>query len=186
VDSPLDQRLASALGGRTAQVLEKAFGMRTVGDLLAHYPRRYARRGELTALSELRLDEPVTIVAEVRSVSERRMQNRRGSILEATISDGHGILTLTFFNQPYRKQELRPGVRGIFSGRIGAYRGARQLTHPDYELFDPDSAAMPESRSKATMAYSESDMSSMPMYTVSRLLAEHSTKMPSNAVSEST
>jgi ATP-dependent DNA helicase RecG len=141
VDSPLDQRLASALGGRTAQVLEKAFGMRTVGDLLAHYPRRYARRGELTALSELRLDEPVTIVAEVRSVSERRMQNRRGSILEATISDGHGILTLTFFNQPYRKQELRPGVRGIFSGKIGAYRGARQLTHPDYELFDPDEAA---------------------------------------------
>lgn len=141
MDSPLDQKLASALGGRTAQVLEKAFGMRTVGDLLAHYPRRYARRGELTALSELRLDEPVTIVAEVRSVSERRMQNRRGSILEATISDGHGILTLTFFNQGFRKQELRPGVRGIFSGKIGAYRGTRQLTHPDYELFDPDEAA---------------------------------------------
>jgi ATP-dependent DNA helicase RecG len=141
VDSPLDQRLASALGGRTAQVLEKAFGMRTVGDLLAHYPRRYARRGELTALSELRIDEPVTIVAEVRSVSERRMQNRRGTILEATISDGHGILTLTFFNQAFRKNELRPGVRGIFSGKIGAYRGARQLTHPDYELFDPDEAA---------------------------------------------
>jgi len=141
VDSPLDQRLATALGGRTAQVLEKAFGMRTVGELLAHYPRRYARRGELTALSELRLDEPVTIVAEVRSVSERRMQNRKGSILEATISDGRGILTLTFFNQPYRRQELQPGVRGIFSGKIGAYRGTRQLTHPDYELFDPDEAA---------------------------------------------
>nr|WP_255513640.1 ATP-dependent DNA helicase RecG [Homoserinibacter sp. GY 40078] len=141
MDSPLDQKLASALGGRTAQVLEKAFGMRTVGELLAHYPRRYARRGELTALSELRIDEPVTIVAEVRSVSERRMHNRRGSILEATISDGHGILTLTFFNQPFRKAELRPGVRGIFSGRIGAYRGTRQLAHPDYELFDPDEAA---------------------------------------------
>ena len=141
MESPLDQRLASALGGRTAQVLEKAFGMRTVGELLAHYPRRYARRGELTALSELRVDEPVTIVAEVRSVSERRMQNRRGSILEATISDGLGSLTLTFFNQSFRKNELRPGVRGIFSGKIGSYRGTRQLTHPDYELFDPDEAA---------------------------------------------
>ena len=141
VDSPLDQRLATALGGRTAQVLEKAFGMRTVGELLAHYPRRYARRGELTALTELRLDEPVTIVAEVQQVSERRMQNRRGSILEATISDGYGILTLTFFNQSFRKQELRPGVRGIFSGKIGVYRGHRQLTHPDYELFDPEVAA---------------------------------------------
>ncbi|MFT4028836.1 MAG: ATP-dependent DNA helicase RecG [Protaetiibacter sp.] len=141
MDSPLDEKLASALGGRTAQVLEKAFDLLTVGDLLAHYPRRYGRRGELTPFSELRLDEVVTIVAEVRSVSERRMQNRRGSIFEATISDGHGFLALTFFNQPYRSKELLPGVRGVFSGRIGAYRGTRQLTHPDYELFDQDEGA---------------------------------------------
>ena len=39
--------------------------MRTVGDLLAHYPRRYAKRGELTPISSLPVGEPVTIVAEV-------------------------------------------------------------------------------------------------------------------------
>jgi ATP-dependent DNA helicase RecG len=49
--SPLDLRLATPLGGRTAQAIEKALGIATVGDLLAHYPRRYARRGELTALA---------------------------------------------------------------------------------------------------------------------------------------
>jgi UDP-N-acetylmuramyl pentapeptide phosphotransferase/UDP-N-acetylglucosamine-1-phosphate transferase len=46
--SALDAKLASVLGGRTAQVITKAFGYETAGEFLTHYPRRYARRGELT------------------------------------------------------------------------------------------------------------------------------------------
>ncbi|MBB2966106.1 ATP-dependent DNA helicase RecG [Leifsonia aquatica] len=135
----LDSRLSGVLGGRTASAFEKAFGMRTVGDLLHHFPRRYARRGELTALANLPLDENVTIIAEVLRVQERSMRARRGSILEVKISDGEGILTLTFFNQSWRSKDLVPGVRGIFAGKVSAYRGALQLAHPDYELFAPDS-----------------------------------------------
>ncbi|WP_231595383.1 ATP-dependent DNA helicase RecG [Salinibacterium sp. SWN1162] len=118
--------------------MQRGLGLLTVGDLMTHYPRRYARRGELTALAELPLDEAVTIVAEVREVRNRPMRNKRGSILEVSISDGTGILTLTFFNQAWRANELMPGVRGIFAGKVGQYRGTRQLAHPDYELFDRD------------------------------------------------
>lgn len=132
----LDTRLSGALGGRTAQAIERAFGYRTVGELLLHYPRRYALRGELTALASLPVDENVTIVAEVLEVRVREMRQRRGSILEAKISDGTGILTLTFFNQKWRENDLRPGRRGIFAGKVGDYKGNRQLAHPDYELFD--------------------------------------------------
>ncbi|MBX9718952.1 MAG: ATP-dependent DNA helicase RecG [Microbacteriaceae bacterium] len=134
--SPLDAKLSSALGDRSANSLKKAFGMLTVGDLLTHYPRRYARRGELTALSELVVGESVTIVAEVIEVVERTMRERKGSILEVRITDGKGILVLTFFNQVWRKNELTAGKRGIFAGKVGEYRGVRQLAHPDYELFE--------------------------------------------------
>ncbi|GAB3576964.1 ATP-dependent DNA helicase RecG [Leifsonia lichenia] len=134
----LDSKLSGVLGGRTSSAFEKAFGMRTVADLLSHYPRRYAKRGELTALANLPLDENVTIVAEVIRVQERPMRARRGSILEVKITDGEGILTLTFFNQAWRSKELVPGVRGIFAGKVSDYRGALQLAHPDYELFEPD------------------------------------------------
>jgi len=137
----LESRLDGALGGKTATALERAFGMRTVGDLLAHYPRRYARRGELTPISSLPVGEPVTIVAEVKRANERRMQNRKGSILEVVISDGHGDLSLTFFNQPWRANDLKPGRRGIFAGKVGEYRGVKQLAHPDYELFDDEETA---------------------------------------------
>ncbi|WP_368499199.1 ATP-dependent DNA helicase RecG [Herbiconiux sp. A18JL235] len=132
----LDSKLNGLLGGRTAGAFEKAFGIATAGDLLSHYPRRYARRGELTAISKLPLDENVTIVAEVRDVKERQMRARRGSLTEVSISDGEGIITLTFFNQAWRARELRPGVRGIFAGKVSNYRGALQLAHPNYELFD--------------------------------------------------
>ncbi|MFZ2963287.1 MAG: ATP-dependent DNA helicase RecG, partial [Rhodoglobus sp.] len=63
---------------------------------------------------------------------------KRGSILEVVIGDGKGMLTLTFFNQAWRANELKPGVRGIFAGKVGDYRGAKQLAHPDYELFEQD------------------------------------------------
>ncbi len=135
--NPLDQKLAEPLGGRTAAALGKGLGLHTVGDLLSHYPRRYARRGELTALTDLPLDENVTIVAEVLEVRNRSMRAKKGSILEVTISDGLGLLTLTFFNQAWRAAELKPGARGIFAGKVGDYRGTKQLAHPDYELFEP-------------------------------------------------
>ena len=138
VASPLDAPLDRALGDRTAAAFAKGLGLHTVGDLLSHYPRRYARRGELSALTELPRDENVTIVAEVKQVVNRPMRAKRGSILEVTISDGSGILTLTFFNQAWRANELKPGARGIFAGKVGDYKGTAQLAHPDYELFDED------------------------------------------------
>jgi ATP-dependent DNA helicase RecG len=52
----LGARLSTAVGG-TAKVLEDALGLRTVGDLLRHYPRRYVERGALTPFSDLVVGE---------------------------------------------------------------------------------------------------------------------------------
>ena len=154
-DDPLDAPLSGALGGRTAQAFQKGFGLATVGDLLRHLPRRYARRGELTALDQLPLGESVTIVAQVLDVRERTMRARRGSILEVRIGDGQGILTLTFFNQGWRARELLPGVRGIFAGKVGDYRGARQLAHPDFELFEASHEAVADVGDASAQAWAK-------------------------------
>ncbi|MCT9001535.1 ATP-dependent DNA helicase RecG [Microbacterium memoriense] len=137
----LETRLEGVVGGKTATALSRAFGMATVGDLVDHYPRRYARRGELTPIASLPLGEQVTIVAEVRSVSTRPMRQRKGMLLEVVISDGAGVLSLTFFNQPWRQNELVVGRQGIFSGKVGAFKGHLQFAHPDYQLFDDEDAA---------------------------------------------
>jgi ATP-dependent DNA helicase RecG len=133
----LEDPLRLLIGDKAAKRLDQAFGIATAGDLLAHYPRRYDERGDLTDLSALRDGEHVTVQAEIAKVTSRKMRNRPGSILEATVTDGRGSLTLTFFGrgrQDWRERELQPGRRGLFSGQVSTFQGKRQLAHPDYEL----------------------------------------------------
>lgn len=133
----LNTSLSIALGAKTAQALKKSFDMHTVEDLLRHFPRRYAKRGELTPMDSLQIDENVTVMAQIQSIKKRSMQKKRGGILEVEVTDGSGFLTLTFFNQDWRERDLRPGRMGLFSGKITAYRNKRQLAHPTY-LLAPD------------------------------------------------
>ena len=133
--STLESSLAKDLGDRTAKALEKAFGMKTVGDLLRHYPRRYVARGELSDIAELDDGEEATVLAEISAVNLRRASGR--TILEVVVTDGSAKMWLTFFNQPWREKELRIGRTGMFAGKVGSFNGKRQLSHPDYQLI-PD------------------------------------------------
>jgi ATP-dependent DNA helicase RecG len=138
---PLSEPLKNLLGGRTATVFERGLDLRTVGDLLRHYPRRYAKRGELTDLASLTLDDYVTVLAEVKSVNKRPFKGRRGALTEVVVTDGTSTLNLTFFNQRWLDGKLRPGQVGLFSGRVSVYRSHRQLAQPQFELLDDDQDA---------------------------------------------
>jgi len=137
----LTDGLRTVVGDKAAKRLATLgpAGLRTVGDLLTYYPRRYDTRGELTDLASLRDGEDVTVQAEIASTSFRRMRNRQGSVFEAVVTDGRGRLALTFFgkgSQEWRERELAPGRVGLFSGQVSTFRGKRQLSHPSYELFE--------------------------------------------------
>ncbi len=133
--------LERLLGQKTAKALAESLDLRTAGDLLRHYPRRYAQRGELTDLDALRIDEHVTVLAQVKSAQLRPMRSRRGWMLEALVTDGYGELSLTFFGKSERflsshARQLRPGRIGLFAGKVSQYQRKRQLTHPDYNILD--------------------------------------------------
>jgi ATP-dependent DNA helicase RecG len=137
----LTEPLTRVLGGKAATRAEQAFGLRTTGDLLHHYPRRYAQRGELTDLAGLRDGEHVTVFAQVAKVSSRRMQHRRGKLLEVTVTDGSAQLKLAFFNKvEFWERQLVPGRHGMFAGRVSVYNGKRQLAHPECKLLGADEA----------------------------------------------
>src|SRR6185437_11298450 len=146
----LTDGLRTVVGDKAAKRLATlgSTGLRTVGDLLTYYPRRYETRGQLTDLASLRDGEHVTVQAEIASVHMRPMRNRQGSIFEAVVTDGQGKLTLTFFGrgrQDWRERDLAPGRTGLFSGQVSSFRGKRQLSHPEYELL-PDSGESSEAR----------------------------------------
>jgi ATP-dependent DNA helicase RecG len=136
-DTPLDR----VLGPKTAAPFDTVLGLRTVGDLLRHYPRTYAERGQLTPLRDLVVGEHVTISARVVSSTYRRTQNGK-YLVEIVVTDGSGRITLTFFyraeNQARWRADRHPtGSEGLFAGDVQLYvpRGGGapkiQLAHPD-------------------------------------------------------
>ncbi|MEU2431245.1 ATP-dependent DNA helicase RecG [Streptomyces sp. NPDC007861] len=137
----LDEPLTRALGPATAKVMAESLDLRTVGDLLHHYPRRYEERGQLTRLAELPLDEHVTVVAQVADARVHKFNAGRGQRLEVTITDGSGRLQLVFFGRGIHKphKDLLPGSRAMFAGKVSMFNRKLQLAHPTYERLDAES-----------------------------------------------
>ncbi|MEU7019774.1 ATP-dependent DNA helicase RecG [Streptomyces sp. NPDC046203] len=140
----LDESLKKLLGAATAKAMAEHLDLHTVGDLLHHYPRRYAERGELTTLADLPLDEHVTVVAQVadaRVHTFNRGGGGKAQRLEVTITDGSGRMQLVFFGRTvhFHQKELLPGRRAMFAGKVGVFNRRLQLAHPEYKLLDADS-----------------------------------------------
>ncbi|SDB91387.1 ATP-dependent DNA helicase RecG [Raineyella antarctica] len=136
----LDQRIGLVVGAQ-----EKSFaamGIRTVGDLMHHVPRRYVVGTELSDLSEVEVGTHVALlarVAEVRAHPGPPGRKGRGR-LEVRLTDGRTKLPATFFGANHLlewwQRSLQPGARGIFSAKVGEFRGEPQLSHPDYVIVD--------------------------------------------------
>jgi ATP-dependent DNA helicase RecG len=138
-----DSKLA-AVAGKQAPKIEKAFGYQTVGELLQHYPRRYVDKGSLSDLGTLSPDEHVTFIARVVDARLHTYQDRRRGgwayRLEAVVATEDHELVLTFFDKKkhlaeWRERVLAPGRTGLFSGKVGSFRGRLQLTNPQTSTF---------------------------------------------------
>jgi ATP-dependent DNA helicase RecG len=152
MSAELDLALERRIGKRSSAVIEKHLGITTVGGLLNYFPRRYITRGELTPISDIPVDEDVTLIARVVSNSSRKMQTRRGFLTEVVVTDDAGTgsaasglhsagphtLKISYFNGHRAKAELLPGRRAIFSGKVIRFAGKLGLTNPDFELLEED------------------------------------------------
>ena len=136
----LDTPLADVVGGRTAKALERRSKCARSRDLLGHYPRRMAERGELTDLASLRVDDDVTVMAEVRSCKVIRNRNRAGSRLEVVVGDGRGTLEADVLRIARRPgaNGAAAGTQGLFAGKVGVFSSSRQLAHPEYMVLRGD------------------------------------------------
>jgi ATP-dependent DNA helicase RecG len=111
---PLDT--LTGVGPTVAKRLAK-LGLRTVGDLLLHRPRRYEAAADEVEIASLAPgDDEVAIAGVVRRTSSRRV--RRLSILEALVADGSGPVRAVWFNQPWLAESLQPGTRVRLRGRL--------------------------------------------------------------------
>lgn len=119
------------IGDKTSALFNRV-GVFSLWDLLMYVPRGFEvypepgdagnlKPGENTALILTVKTEPVTIRA------------RRLNILSVNASDSEGHpVKLKWFNSPYLKKLLRPGVTRVFYGRVSVRGDMPELEHPKF------------------------------------------------------
>ncbi|MGO8825068.1 MAG: ATP-dependent DNA helicase RecG [Acidimicrobiales bacterium] len=105
------------------------FGVETVLDLVTTYPRRYIDRTRQADVSGLQVGDEAAVLASVQSARSRRARNGR-AVVDLVVRDETGRLAVVFFNQPWRAKQLEAGTEAIFFGKVGEYRGTRQMVNP--------------------------------------------------------
>jgi ATP-dependent DNA helicase RecG len=98
-------------------------GLETVGDLLAHYPRRYEDYRDRKKVAELRVGEEATVRGRLESVLLQRTARRQVQVVKALVRDESGAVEAVWFNQGYLAKLLAEGMsvslRGTFKPRQG-------------------------------------------------------------------
>ena len=139
----LADRLDYIIGKKAAAQLEDHFGIRTVNDLLRHYPRKYS--AGMTVLGEdedlvLEEGEHVTFVDVITDAEAKPMRKQPGKrqrkYLRVTLGHRRPKVTATFFNADWMIDDLPVGTRVMLSGEVGYFKGTMQLTHPAFLVLE--------------------------------------------------
>lgn len=119
-----------------------ALGLRTVEDLLRHYPRRYEDRTRFDRFPNQPTDQPLCLRGEVTDSQLKFMPGRR-RYFEATIEDPDGNfmsgkIVLRWFNMPYISKVIATGHTLVIYGQPKQKGRRLVIDHPDYEIVDED------------------------------------------------
>ena len=131
-----DTPLFEVVGARVPALrhLEK-MGIKTVRDLLWHFPTRYEDFTKVYSITELEPGQQATIQGIVEEVQTKRSWRRAMSIVEATIADESGSIRAVWFNQPYVANVLKTGRAANFAGKASvSEEGEIYLSNPVYEV----------------------------------------------------
>jgi len=116
------------IGEKSRELFEK-LDIRTVGDLISHYPRDYETFREPAPIMEAMPGEICTVYASVAGIPNQK-KIRNLIILNVTIKDNSGAMQLTFFNMPFLKKVLKPGGFYVFRGLVQSRGGAKIMEQP--------------------------------------------------------
>lgn len=107
--------------------------IRNVLDLVQYYPRRWIDRTNEARIADIILGVETLVLARVDRVDSRRIKGNK-TMVNVRVADDTGKMSLTFFNQPWREKQLKPGMQISIFGKPEEYRGYLQMTNPVVDL----------------------------------------------------
>ena len=132
LDEPIE-KVAGGWAKRSLPALKEGLGLRTVGDLLHHYPRDWIDRSKVVPIRELKVNQTTTVLGHVRKVRGQTTRYKK-VMVTVEIWDGSGALNLFWFNQPWALRKFREGQEVAASGKLSAYGGRLRMQNPQVEV----------------------------------------------------
>ncbi len=122
------------IGPYLAKLLGK-LNINNYEDFLYHIPFRYLDRGQITSIHQVEVGKNRTVSGEVVASGESLLPRRGRKIFEVILGDGKGFISAKWFHYypKYFLNRFKKGERFLFFGEVSAYRGQKQMVHPEVE-----------------------------------------------------
>lgn len=111
----------------------KRLGIKTVEDLLWHFPHRYEDFSNIIPINEIKLNKTCCVRGKILSIKNTRTWKRKMIITQAIIQDNTAPLKIVWFNQPYLVKNLSPGTLVCLAGKATLKDNEIYLNNPIYE-----------------------------------------------------
>ena len=126
---------------RIGPVLQKRLrklGIKTLGNLLYHFPLRYEDFSNFVPLAQLRPRTNVSIRGKILEIKSRLAWRKRVTLTQAVVGDQTGAIRVVWFAKPYIIDILEPGSEVIMAGRVSQGKDGLYLNNPSYEKITED------------------------------------------------
>jgi len=130
----LDTSIENIAGiGPAFQKKLKRLKIKTVRDLIFHFPHRYEDFSSFVPISKVKINEICTVAGKVLDIETARTWKRRMYVTEALVEDETGAIRAVWFNQPYLTNTLKKGSSVFLSGKVAMGKNSAYLSNPNYE-----------------------------------------------------
>ena len=132
-----DIKYVAGVGEARARLLDKELGIRTVGDLLDHFPFRYIDRTRVYRIAEITDEAPTLVQLRVRVTGTAYAGTGRKRRFTVFVQDATGQAELVWFQGiKWIEKRVEVGREYLVFGRPSFYRGQLSMAHPELETME--------------------------------------------------
>ena len=110
----------------------RRLGIKTIGQLIFHFPHRYEDFSNVIPISQVQKGETVSVKGKLTDIKNIRTFRKRIVLTQAKVEDKSGSLQVMWFNQPYLINTLKKGDVLFLAGKMNQKNG-KYLSCPAYE-----------------------------------------------------
>ncbi|MBI1975332.1 MAG: DEAD/DEAH box helicase, partial [Parcubacteria group bacterium] len=120
--------------GPTWQKRLERLGIKTLKDLLWHFPYRYEDFSNVRKIGDLTVGETCSVIATVSKIKIRRTFRKKMFLVEAIFKDDTGALRAVWFNQSYIIRNIPQNALVALAGKVLMDDHGYYFSSPAYEV----------------------------------------------------